>query len=299
MEPLFATILYGPGLLYLYSYTIFSLNSISSIVRDFFSPAIPVQSPLVTRRKKKKKNAHGLFCEKNILKVYMPQSPAKKNNNTKEDRAYIRSLSFSGFLASLQGWMFFSVSSSFSHLLIVAPPSIISACKVSLVCRDPDSGPQTAFQLCCPQLTGNFPLSLWIQVLEKEREANKERESLTQPAQPFKLCHQVIGHWKAYVRLCLNKVSVQSHSKQMLSQGQCSRATALLRKDGKWGQSLRRGYSNLGVRSHLPMATVCYFNLYTVVLVRPGGKFHSPLQQKKLRRFCNNHHHFNFIVIHL
>ena len=117
----------------------------------------------------------------------MPQSPGK---NTKEGRAVY---ALCPFLASQQGWMFFCVSSSFSHLLMVAPPSIISACKESLICHDPGSGPQTTFQLYCPQLTGNFPLGLWIQVPGKEREGEKESNSTSSTFQTTPPCPQVTG----------------------------------------------------------------------------------------------------------
>ena len=117
----------------------------------------------------------------------MPQSPGE---NTKDSRAVY---ALCPFLASQQGWMFFAVSSSFSHLLMVAPPSIISACKVSLVCHDPGSGPQTIFQLYCPQLTGNFPLGLWIQVPGKEREGEKESNSTSSTLQTMPPCPQVTG----------------------------------------------------------------------------------------------------------
>lgn len=90
--------------------------------------------------------------------------------------------------------------------------------------------------------------------IDNRRKTKNERIWLTQ----LKLSNhttQVVGHWQAYGRLCLAQVSLQSHSKQMLSQGWCLKATATLRRDGEWRQSI--GGGDIVGTPHLGHATAC------------------------------------------
>lgn len=122
----------------------------------------------------------------------------------------------------------FSVSSSFSHLLIVAPPPIIFSLQPVFSLSWSWLRPQPTFLAMLPTAYWKFPswsLDSSSRGLGVKGGRERKRSWLNQ----LKFSNhtiQVIGHWMAYGRLYLDQVSVQSHSKQMLSQGWCPKATA-------------------------------------------------------------------------
>ena len=120
--------------------------------------------------------------------------PRVQEKNTKEGRAVCAPCPF---LASQQGWMFFCVSSSFSHLLMVAPPSIISACK-ERTSRLSWSWLRPPNHLSAVLPTTDWKLPSWsLDSSSRERKGGRERIQLNQ----LNLSSHAtlsIGHWKAY-----------------------------------------------------------------------------------------------------
>ena len=183
--------------------------------------------------------------------------------------------------ASGCGWVF-SVSSSLSYFKQL-PPRCSSSHNFSLqnVLSLSSSWLRPPDDLSATVPTANWKLSSWsLGSSSRERKGGREREriwltqlSVSNHATP------AVGHWQAYPRLCLDQVSVQLHSKQMLSQGWCPKATAPSRKDREWGQSLWG--RDMGGTWNLEHTVVCLLRLSAALIYtqlswwgHEGGSIH-------------------------
>lgn len=147
-------------------------------------------------------------------------------------------------------------------------------------------------------------LSSWsLDSSSRERKGGRERKRiwLTQ----LKLLNhatQVIGHWQAYARLCLDQVSVQLHSNHMLSQGWWPKATTPLSKMVNGDRVSEEGTRNILQIRGMQQYTYCicllpsFIHNYLGEVMR-AVPFTSSAEQ--IVRILQQSSSFQLIIVHL